>query len=191
MSEPMQPVAVSVVPDARPGEVVVISHSPLLYWWPVWAVGFLMAAVSFWHGDQIAFVPPGTVAERAALVEGHDGRRDILVAPAGQALPATPDGKELKQPGLRMARSNNPGMVWAMTLFIVIVIVHIKMRGIASVVVVLLLGGATILLAVLGLWDSIVQAIGVIDIHINAFGYLTISLVLFVLWFLMFLFLTG
>jgi hypothetical protein len=186
MSEPMQPVAVSVVPDARPGEIVVISHSPLFYWWPVWAVGFFMAAVSFWHGDQIAFVPSGTVAVRAALVEGHDGRRDILMAPPGQALPATADGEGLKQPGLRMASSNNPGMVWAMTLFIVIVIVHIKMRGIASVVVVLLLGGATILLAVLGLWDRIVQATGVIDIHINAFGYLTISLVLFVLWFLMF-----
>jgi hypothetical protein len=77
-------------------------------------------------------------------------------------------------------------MVWAMTLFIVIFIVHVKMRGIASVVVVLLLGGGTILLAVLGLWDPIVRATGFIDIHINAFGYLTIAVVLFVLWLLMF-----
>jgi hypothetical protein len=27
--------------DDRPQEVIVISHSPLFYWWPVWAVGFL------------------------------------------------------------------------------------------------------------------------------------------------------
>ena len=187
MSEPMQPVPVSVVPDARPSEVVVISHSPLFYWWPVWAVGFLMAAVSYWQGDRVAFVPSGTVAERGVQLDGHEGRRDILVAPAGQSLPVTGDAEELKQPRMRMAISNNPGMIWAMTLFIVVFVVHVKMRGIASVVVVLLLGGATILFAVLGLWDSILRAIGIIDIHINALGYLTISLVLFVLWLLMFL----
>jgi hypothetical protein len=186
MSEPMQPVAVSVVPDARPREVVVISHSPLFYWWPVWAVGFACAAVSYWHGDQVAFVPPGTVAERAARVAGHEGQRDILIAPPGRSLPATADGEELKQPRLRMASSNNPGMIWATTLFIVVCVVHVKMRGIASVVAILLLGGAAVLLAVLGLWDAIVRASGIIDIHMNAFGYLTISLVLFVLWLLMF-----
>jgi hypothetical protein len=186
MSEPVQPVPVSVVPDTRPGQVVIISHSPLFYWWPVWAVGFLMAAVSYWSGDQVAFVPAGTVAKRGALVEGHKGRRDILIAPAGQSLPAASDTEELQQPRLRMASSNNPGFIWAMTLFIVIFIVHVKMRGIASVVVVLLLGAATILFAVVGLWDSIVRVIGIVDIHINAFGYLTLSLVLFVLWALMF-----
>jgi len=184
--EPMQPVPVSVVPDARPREVVIISHSPLFYWWPVWLVGFLMAAVSFWYGDQVAFVPTGTVAERGARIEGHDGPRDILIAPAGKLLPSTDESGELKHPRLRMAASNNPGMIWSMTLFIVIVIVHVKMRGIASVVVVILLGGATILLAAFGLWDPILRAIGIIDIHMNALGYLTISLVLFVLWLLMF-----
>jgi hypothetical protein len=89
--EPMQPVPVSVVPDARPREVVIISHSPLFYWWPVWLVGFLMAAVSFWYGDQVAFVPTGTVAERGARLEGHEGRRDILIVPAGQSLSGTDD----------------------------------------------------------------------------------------------------
>ena len=185
MSEPMQPVPVSVVPDTRPTEVVVISHSPLFYWWPVWAVGFLMAAISFWRDERIAFVPPGTVAEQGVEVPGH-GRRDILIAPADQPLPSSAKTEELKQPRMRMASSNNPGIIWAMTLFIVIFIVHVKMRGIASVVVVLILGGATILFAVLGLWDAILRAAGIVDIHMNALGYMTISLVLFVLWVLMF-----
>ena len=129
MSEPMQPIPVSVVPDTRPGEVVVISHSPLFYWWPVWAVGFLMAAVSYWQGTHVAFVPAGTVAERAVRVEGQEGRRDILVAPEGQSLPATSDAEELKQPRMRMAVSNNPGVIWAMTLFVVILVVHISRKG--------------------------------------------------------------
>ena len=186
MSEPMQPVPVSVVPDTRPTEVVVISHSPLFYWWPVWAVGFLMAAVTFWRDERIAFVPPGTVAEQGVQVKGHDGRRDILIAPADQPLPSSAKTEELKQPRMRMASSNNPGIIWAITLFIVIVVVHVKMRGIASVVVVISLGAITIVLAVLGLWDRIMSMLGIIDIHMNALGYLTISLVLFVLWLLMF-----
>src|SRR6516165_811004 len=107
MSEPTQPVPVSVVPDARPREVVVISHSPLFYWWPVWAVGFIMAGLSYWHGYQMAFVPPGTVAERGVQVGGHEGPRDIFIAPPGQPLPAESDSNELKQPRLRVAASNN------------------------------------------------------------------------------------
>jgi hypothetical protein len=186
MSEPMQPVPVSVVPDARPREVVIISHSPLYYWWPVWAVGFVIAALSNLQGEQVAFVPSGTVAERGARVDGHDGRRDILIVPPGKSLPATGDDAELIQPRLRMTISNNPGVIWAMTLFIVILVVHVKMRGIASVVVFLLLGGAIVLLAVLRLLDPILRVIGIIDIHMNAFGYWTISAVLFVLWLLMF-----
>jgi hypothetical protein len=154
MSESLQPVPVSIVADGRPREVIIISHSPLFYWWPVWAVGFLMAAVSYWEGSQMAL------------------------------FSAT--GEELAQPRQRMASSNSPGIIWATTLLLVIVVVHVKMRGIASVVVVILIVVATVLLAFLKLWDPILGWIGVIDIHINASGYLTISLVLFVIWLLMF-----
>jgi hypothetical protein len=185
MSEPAQPVR--IVPDDRPTEVVIISHSPLFYWWPVWAVGFLMAAVSYWQGQSVAFVPPGTTAERKVQLEGHEGPRDVLIAPAGQSLPAGVDADELKQPRMRMTMSNNPGIIWAVTLFIVIVATHVQLRGVWSLVVIMVLGFLTVLLAVLGLWDPILRAIGVLDIHINAFGYLSISLFLFVIWLLMFL----
>src|SRR5215831_2826124 len=113
MSNPIQPVPVSVVPDSRPAEVVVVSHSPLFYWWPVWAVGFLMAGVSFWQDDRVAFVPRGTVAERGVRVGEHKGTRDVLIAPAGQSLPAVTDTEELEQPRMRMTSSNNPGIIWA------------------------------------------------------------------------------
>jgi hypothetical protein len=178
---------VSVVADARPQQVVIISHSPLFYWWPVWAVGFLMAGLSFWQGDQIAFVPPGTVAQRGARVEGQEGPRDILIAPAGRSLPAAADPEELQQPRLRMEASNNPGIIWAMTLILVVLITHVQLRGVWSFVVVMFLVFSTILLAVLGLWDPILRALRFIDIHINAFGYLSISLVLFVIWLVAFL----
>jgi hypothetical protein len=168
-------------------EVVIVSHSPLFYWWPVWSVGFLMAALSYLQGDQVAFVPAGTVAVKGVHVEGHEGARDVLIAPAGRSLPAADDPEELKQPRLRMTASNNPGVVWAVTLLIVIAVVHVQLRGVWSVVVIILLGCVTVLLAVLGLWDPILRTLGFIDIHINAFGYLSISLILFVMWLLMFL----
>jgi hypothetical protein len=186
MSNPTQPVPVTVVPDDRPAEVVIVSHSPLFYWWPVWAVGFLMAGLSYWQDQRIAFVPPGTVAERGARVEGHAGPRDVLIAPAGGSLPAVSTTDELKQPRLRMAESNNPGIIWAMTLCLVVLVTHVQLRGVWSVVVIVFLGFSTVLLAVLGYWDPILRSLEVIDIHINAFGYLSISLFLFVIWLLMF-----
>jgi hypothetical protein len=166
--------------------VVLISHSPLFYWWPVWAIGFLMAALSFWGGYQVAFVPQDTVAERAQYIEGQDGPRDVLIVPKGQSLPKESDSEELKQPRRRMAVSNNPGILWAMTLCLVILITHVHLRGVRSLLALAFIIIATVLLALLGWWDSIFRAVGIFDIHITAFGYLSISLFLFVMWLLAF-----
>src|SRR5262249_26826981 len=116
-----------------PLKVVLISHSPLFYWWPVWAVGFLMAGLSFVGGYQVAFVPPGTAAERGRVIQGHEGPRDVLIVPKDQSLPADTDTEELKQPRRRMAVSNNPGIIWAMTLCLVILVTHVQLRGMRSV----------------------------------------------------------
>jgi hypothetical protein len=186
MSNPTQPVPVSIVPDKRPAEVVIISHSPLFYWWPVWAVGFILAGMTYIQGLQVAFVPSGTVAERAVQLAGVEGTRDVLIAPQGRSLPATSDPDELKQPRLRMARSNDPGIIWAITLLIVIIVTHVQLRGVWSLVAIVFFGFLTILFAVLGIWDPILRALQIFDIHINAFGYFSISLMLFVIWLLMF-----
>jgi hypothetical protein len=174
--------------DQPPAEVVIISHSPLFYWWPVWAVGFLMAALTYWNGYQVAFVPPGTEAQTQRRVEGFDSPRDVLVAPQGRSLPAASDPDELKQPRLRMTPGSDPGIVWALTLFLVIVVTNIPLRGLWSLVVILAVVFAAIVLALLGLWDPILRAIRVIDIHITGHSYLAISLFLFVVWLLAFLF---
>ena len=186
MSSAAQPVTPAV--DDRPLKVVVISHSSLFYWWPVWAVGFLMAGLTYWYAYPVAFVPPGTVAERGARVEGYDGPRDVLVAPAGRALPAASGPDELKQPRLRMAISNDLGIVWALTLCLVIFLTNVPLRGLWSFIVLVALGFTTVLLAVLGLWDPILRAVRIIDIHVTAFSYLSISLFLFVIWLLAVLF---
>jgi hypothetical protein len=174
--------------DGRPQQVVVVSHSPLFYWWPVWAVGFLMALLTYLWGYQVAFVPEGTLAAQGVRIEGQDRPRDVLIAPAGQALPAVSEPDDLKQPRLRMMVSNDPGIVWAVTLCLVVVLTQVSLRGLWSLVAILTVLFTTIVLALLGWWDPILRAIRVIDIHITGFSYLSISLFLFVVWSITFLF---
>jgi hypothetical protein len=88
---------------------------------------------------------------------------------------------------MRMAVSNNPGILWAATLCLVIIITHVQLRGVGSLIAILVLGGVIGLLAALGLWDPILRATRFIDIHISALGYLSISGFLFVVWLVMFL----
>jgi len=173
--------------DERPAQVVVISHSPLFYWWPVWAVGFLMAGLTYLSGEQVAFVPSGTLAESGVRVEGYAEPRDVLVAPAGRPLPAEPGSDELKQPRLRMAASNNLGIIWAMTMCLVVVVTNIPLRGVWSLIVIIVLGFTVVVLSILRLWDPIIRTIQVVDIHITAFSYLAISLFLFAIWLVTFL----
>ena len=171
----------------RPERVVIYSHSAFFYWWPLWVVGFLMAGITYRTGHQVAFVPPGTVVERGATVSGQAGPRDILVAPAGQPLPVvSPDGDPALPP-LTMTASNNPGIIWAVTLCALVVVTHIELRGVWSVIAVMAVALAAVLLAVFGLWDWLFAAFRVLDVHISAAGYLAISTFMFVLWLVTFL----
>jgi hypothetical protein len=173
--------------EAPPSEIVVVSHSPIFYWWPVWFVGFLMAAWTYLDGHLMAIVPPGTVAEAARTVSGQDEPREVLVLPAGQQLPTDRATGAPLQPRLWMAVSNNPGVIFAITLCLVIVISNIHIRGLWSVIVILAIVLGSILFAALGLWDIILGALGMVDIHINALGYVAISSFLLVVWALTFL----
>ena len=59
--------------EARPREVRVVAHSMLFYWWPVWAVGLLMAGLTWLDGHRLAVVPAGT-----QVVESYDGFAYIM-----------------------------------------------------------------------------------------------------------------
>ena len=141
-----------------------------------------MAALTYFDGHLMAIVPRGTVAESARTVAGHDEPRDVLVLPPGQQLPAERATRTLLQPGLRMASSNNPGIIFAVTLCLVIVVSNIHLRGLWSVVAILSVALGSVLLAWLGWWDGILGTLGMIDIHINALGYVVISVFLFAIW---------
>jgi hypothetical protein len=168
--------------------VKIVSHSDLFYWWPVWVVGYLMALLTYWDGHVMAIVPAGTVAQKDCRVEGYAEPCDALIVPPGKGLPLDSETGTPVQPNLRMARSNNLGGVFATALLLVILITNVRLRGVWSAVVILVIMFLSVLFALLGWWDHLLRFVTVADIHINAFGYFCIATTLFVFWLLVFVF---
>jgi hypothetical protein len=169
---------------AQPREIIIYSHSGLFYWWPVWAVGFLMALLTLLGGHRMALVPAGTTAEASRKVEGHEseGALDVLIVPKGSQLPRNRETQKLLDPRLHMAVSKNLGVVFAIVLLLIIFISNVPMRGLWSVTLVLLVLVATVLLALLDWWEPLLEKFSYLQIHINLAGYLFISFVLFIIW---------
>jgi len=167
----------------RPRAVHIVAHTMLFYWWPVWAVGLLLAGVTWLGGYCLAIVPAGT-----QVVEGFDGDREALVLPAGAHLPQDPATGKPREPTLRVASRSGYGVVFVVVVLLVIFITNVPIRGLWSVVVLITVLLGTIILALAGWWDDILEAAAHSRVYINAFGYLAISLPLLGLWLVVVLF---
>jgi hypothetical protein len=164
------------VPDE---EIRVYGHSNLFYWWPVWAVGFLMAALTFLDGHVMAIVPPGTTVEHV----GTDGKpQDVLVTPPGQTVPPTNAKYDDPSPRLRVAANNNYGVIFVVTLLVVVMVTSFTLRGLKSVVAIALIIVLALVFAQFGLWDDILWWLGGVDVRMNAGGYLALAIPLLLLW---------
>ena len=168
---------------ARPREVRIVAHTMLFYWWPVWAVGLLLVGLTWLGGHRLAIVPAGT-----QVVEDFDGGREALVLPAGAHLPKDPDTGKPREPTLRVASRSGFGVVFIVVLLLVIFITNVPIRGLWSVIVILTVLLVTIILALAGWWDDILEAAAHSHVYINGFGYLAISVPLLVLWLVVVLF---
>ena len=167
----------------RPREVRIVAHTTIFYWWPVWAVGLIMAGLTWWGGHRLAIVPPGT-----QVVEDFDGGREALVLPAGAHLPKDPATGKPREPNLRVASRSGIGVVFIAVLLLVVFITNVSIRGLWSLIVILTVLLMTIILALADWWDDIFEAAAHSHVYINAFGYLAISLPLLVLWLVVVLF---
>ena len=173
---------------AEQSSVTIIGHSPLFYWWPVWAVGFLMAFLTYLGGNYMAVVPAGTVAEKARQVQGVDGPRDVLILPAGKELAIDETAGEPEQPRLRVAQSNSLGSVFVSVLLLVILITNVRLSGVWSLVLIMLILLLSVIFAVVGIWDKVFRLVGSSDVHITAAGYLCVAVPMFVIWLAVILF---
>ena len=174
------PVVEAGIPDVQ---IRVFGHTNLVYWWPVWLLGFVFAGLTWVDGHRMAVVPAGTLVEKAKTIPGEAGPRDVLVAPQGTPLPTQPKAGEAEnEPGMLVARNNNYGVIFVMTLLLVVVFTNLTVRGLASIIVIAGLVITTLVLAQFHMWDTIFRWVGGLDIRMNAGGYMAIALPLFLVW---------
>lgn len=136
-----QPTPAAAVP-VPPQEVVLYGHSPLFYWWPVWAVGYVLAGLTWWHGEPHAV-----------------GGGEIRLHPSGVL-----------------------GVVFFLTLFLVVVITNVSLRGVASLAVILAGVTLALLFLLLGWWQPVLGWFGDLNVYLNQGGYFWFSTLLFVVW---------
>jgi hypothetical protein len=177
------------VTTSRNREITIVSHSALFYWWPVWAVGFLLGILSLLWGDRMVVVPPETEAVRGAEVigptqEGKETRykdRDVLVLPAPDDR--HPDHRLSDNPlRLHIARNKNFGVLFVIVLLLVIFITNVPLRGMWSLMIIIVVIALSIIFALAGWWETIFRHFSYLDIRINTGGYFFISTILLILW---------
>jgi hypothetical protein len=137
-------------------------HSALLYWWPVWAVGFLMALWTALDNHHMLVVPEGTVLEANRVV--------------------APEGVTLQAPVVHMARSKLPGVVFVLTLLAVVILTHVWFRGPWALFMAAAVASVLLLVSWLAWWHPLYQWFSLLRVHINLGGYLVIAATLFVAW---------
>lgn len=181
---PVTPAGVVPAEVAVPDEQIrVFGHTNLVYWWPVWLLGFVFAFLTWMDGHRMAVVPEGTHVEKAKTIPGESGPRDVLVAPPGKELPTQPKAtEESSSPTMLVARNNTYGVIFVMTILIVVVFTNLTVRGLASIIVIGALIILTLVLLQFGLWDDIFHWVGGLDIRLNAGGYLAVAVPLFLVW---------
>jgi hypothetical protein len=197
-------------PPAAPApherEITIISHSNLFYWWPVWAVGFLLGILSWLSGNLMATVPTGTEAAFHATVTGQAKGKEVPVVEIrreGREVLILPDPAHAHghlnrlsgnlqdppdNPRLHVAPNKGYGVLFAAVLLLCIVITNVPLRGMWSVMVIMTTLMLIIIFALAGWWGSILYTLGLLDIRINTGGYFFISGVLFLVWLLTFFF---
>jgi hypothetical protein len=109
-------------------------------------------------------------------------KRDVLVLPKGKSMPDDAKTGETKHPHLRIARNKNVGVLFCTILLLVIFITNVPLRGLWSVIIIGTIIFLSIIFAILGWWDYIMNYLSFLDIRINMGGYLFLSIVLFILW---------
>jgi hypothetical protein len=163
----------------EPEELKVVQHSQLFYWWPVWAVGFLMAIITFVGGQHMVVVPGSAVLQRTSQdayeIRANGAPVNVTLEP-GQSLPVK-DG-----PFRHMASQPYLGIIFAMILILVIIITNVPLRGMWSVIVIVCLLLLSVIFYYADIWKYIIQFFFFLDIHMNAGGYLFISSALFIIW---------
>jgi hypothetical protein len=173
------PTSPANTPEAAP-LIRVISHSGLLYWWPVWLVGFVLSGLTYLDGGRLAIVPEGTKVTAVGEKVYELTVPDRPGAPLAQAAEAAARGQDPFP--VRVSGNRSYGMVYVVVLLLVVFGTNIPLRGLWSLVGILVLFLVTLLLAYFDLWGWLLERLWGLHIEISLAGYLVPSVVLLALW---------
>jgi len=165
---------------AAPQQVEVTSHTGLVYWWPVWAVGFLLAALTYWEGDHLAVVPAGTTVKPADKA----GTFELTAKETSRSLDEAVKRSENKQEAFPVPISHRKGygIIFLVVQLLVIFGSNIPMRGVASLLGVMVLVVVAVLFSVMDWWSPILEFLGGLHVQMSVAAYLLPAVVLFVMW---------
>jgi hypothetical protein len=148
--------------QAPPREMRVYTHTGLLYWWPVWAVGLLMALWTLLENRHMALVADGAVVQE-----------NVIVAPEGTSPILTP---------VHVSASKVPGVLFVATILAVLTFGSGWLRGWRAYTFAATATAALLLVAWLEGWDDLARWAAYLHVHINLGGYLVLSGGLLALW---------
>lgn len=183
-------------------QVTIISHSNLYYWWPVWVVGFVMAIITYFEGYVMAVLPAKDVHAAvdatmtvATHTQNDKSEKSTNETPQGPQVvvyaPQAEDARHYGQPVvdnkaeapyLRVSPSKALGVVFTFVLLMVIFITNVPLRGMWSVLVIVVAVSLVVFFILLGWIEDILHALYLLDVRINMAGYMTISLFLLIIW---------
>ncbi len=166
-------------------EITVYSHSVLFYWWPVWFVGFILAGLTLWDHHLMVIVPFHAEAKSITSIDGKE--RNVILVPDGESLLKDEKGS-LIQPTLYVTQSKNYGVIYCLTLLLVIFITSVPLRGVWSILIIVVIVMGVTILMLAGYWEKIINAFTLLDIRINLGGYLFTSVGLLIIWLAAFFF---
>ncbi len=184
---PPAPVPPGVPPSRR--EITLISHSMLFYWWPIWLLGYIMAAVTYFEDHRLAIVPDKTTVQIDSAKSDDKNTVYVFTVPnpptksLEQAEVATRVQSEGATFKTRVSQKAWLGPVFCVILLLTVVITNVPLRGLWSFLVVLLLFIIALLITIVpGGWDHLLGALGNLHIYINMAGYLFVATAVLVLW---------
>lgn len=180
------------LPPAAPRkrEIKLISHSMLFYWWPIWVMGFTMAAITYLEDHRLAILPSHTIVQEKPTTNPNvityeftvDKGQETKVLKDAVERSKTPSEAQNVFPA-RVSAHAWMGPVFCVVLLLTVVVTNVPLRGLWSFLVVLLL-----VVVALGIslvpsgWDQLLNTVQLLHIHINMAGYLFIATVVLILW---------
>jgi hypothetical protein len=163
-----------------PDMIRLYGHSTLFYWWPVWALGFIMAIISLIDDTRVLHVPGGTAVNRISNTS-YELVNSNRTTEIQSHLDPYLQGENQRVPP-RMSHRAWMGATFCIVLLLVIAITNVPLRGWLSVLVIVTIILLAVIFALAGWWDAIFHAVGGLHIYIGMAGYLFIATVLFIMW---------